>query len=119
MLLSTPEPPSRRSNHRASIAVIVGLAAVAAVPAGVAAARQLAGVRLVDASWTIPIAFGLGLLAIGCANLARARIQRTLGRAGGEGRARAARLLGSLGICLALTAAISVAFYELLLRLET
>jgi hypothetical protein len=116
--MAVSSPPTRRSNHRASIAVLLGLAAVAAVPAGVAAARELAGVRLVDASWTIPIAFGLGLLAIAFANLARARIQRTLGRAGGAGRARAARFLGTVGICVAVSASISVAFYELLLRLE-
>jgi uncharacterized membrane protein len=116
--MAVSSPPTRRSNHRASVAVLLGIAAVAAVPGGIAAARELAGIRLVDASWMIPVAFGLGLLAIAFANLARARIQRTLGRAHGEGRARAARFLGALAICVAVSAAISVAFYELLLRLE-
>jgi hypothetical protein len=45
-------------------------------------------------------------------------VQRTAGRAGGEGRARVARTLGVLAICLAVTAAISVGFYELLLHFE-
>ena len=112
------DAPTRSSNHRASFAVLLGLAAVAVVPAGIALARELAGLRLVDASWAIPVGFACGWLAIGFSNLARARIQWTLGRAGGEGRARAARLLGAIGICLAVTASISVGFYELLVRLE-
>ncbi|HEY7208219.1 MAG TPA: hypothetical protein VH416_08245 [Gaiellaceae bacterium] len=98
--------------------MLVGVAAVVTVPAGIALAERYANVRLVDASWAIPVAFGLGLLAIALANLARTRIHMTVGRAGGESRARVARILGTLGICLALTASISVGFYELLLRLE-
>lgn len=112
------DAPTASSNHRASLALLLGLAAVAAVPGGIALARQVAGVRLLDASWSIPIAFACGWLAIGVANLARVRVQWTLGRAGGEGRARAARILGTIGICLAVTASISVGFYELLVRLE-
>jgi hypothetical protein len=106
------------SNYRASFAVLFGVAAVFALPAGIALAERYANVKLVDASWAIPVAFALGLVAIALANLARTRVQLTVGRAGGEGRARAARILGTVGICLALTASISVGFYELLLRLE-
>ena len=111
------DAPTRSSNHRASFAVLFGLAAVLVVPAAVAVARQLA-MRLVEAAWAIPVGFACGLLAIGLSNLARVRVQWTLGRAGGEGRARAARVLGTIGICLAVTASISVGFYELLVRLE-
>jgi hypothetical protein len=64
------------------------------------------------------VAASLGLLAVGAANLARTRIHWTVGRAGGAGRARVARILGALGICIAVTASISVGFYELLLRFE-
>ena len=98
--------------------MLLGIAAVLAVPAAIALAQQSPGVRLVDASWAIPIAAALGLLALGASNLARTRIQWTVGRAGGEARARVARFLGGLGICIAVTASISVGFYELLLRLE-
>jgi hypothetical protein len=108
----------RRTNHRASFAVLIGLAGVLVIPLAVAAAKQLRSIQLVDASWGIPVAAVLGLLAVGFSNLARARIQWTLGRAGGEGRARAARALGFLAVCIAVTAAISVGFYEVLLRLE-
>jgi hypothetical protein len=41
-------------------------------------------------------------------------IERTLGRAGGEGSARVGRLLGVLGLCLGLTAAVALGVYGLL-----
>jgi hypothetical protein len=108
----------RSSNHRASLALVLGLAAVAAVPAGVALSRQTAGVRLLDAVWAIPVAALCGLAALLFARGAGGRIRWTLERAGGLGRIRVGRLLGIAGICVALSASIAVAFYELLLRLE-
>jgi hypothetical protein len=112
------EGRARSSNHRASFAVLLGLAAVLAIPAAIALAQQSPSVRLIDAAWAIPVGFALGLLAVGLANLARVRVQWTLGRAGGLGRARAARWLGGVGIALAVAASISVGFYEVLLRFE-
>jgi hypothetical protein len=106
------------SNHRASVAVLVGAVGVLAVPAAIVLAEQSRRVALIDAAWGIPVAMALGWLAIGTSNLARVRVQRTVGRSGGEGRARAARILGALAICIAVTAAISVGFYELLLHFE-
>jgi hypothetical protein len=108
----------RSSNHRASLALVLGLAAVAAVPAGVALSRQTAGVRLLDAVWAIPVAALCGLAALLFARGAGGRIRWTLERAGGLGRIRVGRLLGIAGICVALSASIAVGFYELLLRLE-
>jgi hypothetical protein len=108
----------RSSNHRASLALLLGLAAVAAVPAGVALSRQTAGVRLLDAVWAIPVAALCGLAALLFARGAGGRIRWTLERAGGLGRIRLGRLLGIAGICVALSASIAVGFYELLLRLE-
>jgi hypothetical protein len=108
----------RSSNHRSSLAVLLGLAGVLAVPGAVALAQQSPGVNLLDAAWAIPAGFALGLVALGLANLARTRVQWTLGRAGGLGRARAARWLAGLGIAIAVSASISVGFYEVLLRFE-
>jgi hypothetical protein len=108
----------RSSNHRASLALLLGLAAVAAVPSGVALSRQTAGVRLLDAVWAIPVAALCGLAALLFARGAGGRIRWTLERAGGLGRIRVGRLLGIAGICVALSASIAVGFYELLLRLE-
>jgi hypothetical protein len=109
---------TRSSNHRASLAVLFGLVAVVAVPAGVAAAQRLAGVSLIDAAYAIPVAALAAVSALLFARGARGRIQRTLERAGGAGRARAGRILGIAGISIALSASIAVGFYELLVRLE-
>jgi hypothetical protein len=98
--------------------VLLGLVAVVAVPAGVALARQTTGVELIDAAWSVPVAALCGIAALLFVRGARGRIRRTLERAGGTGRIRIGRILGVLGICLALSAGIAVGFYELLLRLE-
>jgi len=108
----------RISNHRASLAALLGVLAVAAVPAGVVLSGRLAGVTLIDVAWAIPVAAGAGISALLFARGATGRIQRTLERAGGAGRARVGRILGIAGICIALSGAIAVGFYELLVRLE-
>ena len=108
----------RSSNHRASLAVLLGFVAVLAVPAAIVAARRTAGISLLDAAWAIPVAAVCGLAALLFSRGARGRIRSTLERAGGAGRIRVSRLLAVAGICLALSASIAVGFYELLLRLE-
>ena len=59
----------------------------------------------------------LGLIAIMLARGARVKVERTLGRVG-EGTARWGKWLGVLGLCLGLTAALSLAFFGLLLWAE-
>jgi hypothetical protein len=108
----------RSSNHRASLAVLLGLAAVVAVPAAVVASRRTSGITLLDAAWAIPVAVLCGLAALLFVRGARGRIRLTLERSGGTGRIRLGRILGAAGICVALSASIAVGFYELLLRLE-
>jgi hypothetical protein len=98
--------------------MLFGVVAVLAVPAGVLVAKRLAGVTLVQAGWAVPVAAAAGITALLFARGARGRIRATLERAGGAGRARAGRLLGIAGLCIALSGAIAVGFYELLLRLE-
>jgi steroid 5-alpha reductase family enzyme len=106
------------NNHRASLALLLGLAAVVAIPAAVVLSRQTTGVRLIDAVWAIPVAAVCGVAALLFARGARGRIRWTLERAGGFGRIRLGRILAVAGICIALSASIAVGFYELLLRLE-
>lgn len=89
------------------------------LPAAVVVARQTSGVKLLDAAWAIPVAALCGAAALLFVRGAHGRIRWTLERAGGRGRARAALVLGVAAICLALSAAIAVGFYELLLRLES
>jgi hypothetical protein len=109
---------SSQSNHRASLAVIVALCGVLVIPAAIAVSRQTGKIHLLDAVWAIPIGMALSLGALLFARGAGGRIRRSLERAGGAGRLRAARWLGVLGVCLALSSAIAVGFYELLVRLE-
>jgi hypothetical protein len=92
--------------------------AIVAVPAAVLMSRQTAGVRLLDAVWAVPVAAACGIAALLFARGAGGRIRWTLEQAGGWGRIRLGRILGVAGICFALSGAIAIGFYELLLRLE-
>jgi len=85
----------RSSNHRASLAVLLGLAAVVAVPAAVVASRRTSGITLLDAAWAIPVAVVCGLAALLFVRGARGRIRLTLERSGGTGRIRLGRILGA------------------------
>jgi steroid 5-alpha reductase family enzyme len=109
---------TRSSNHRASLAFVSSVVGVLAVPAAVLLSRQTADITLVDAAWAIPVAIGFAVGSLLFARGAGGRIRWTLENAGGTGRIRIARILAVAGICIALSAAIAVGFYELLLRLE-
>jgi hypothetical protein len=98
--------------------MLFGVVAVLAVPVGILLSRRLAGVTLVQAGWAVPVAAAAGLTALLFSRGATGRIRATLERAGGAGRARMGRRLGIAGISIALSGAIAVGFYELLLRLE-
>ncbi len=63
---------------------------------------------------SIPAGVLLGLYAIVLARRGRETVERTLGRAGGKGAARAGRALGVLGVCMAITAALALGFFGLL-----
>ncbi|HLX20631.1 MAG TPA: hypothetical protein VKR23_10810 [Gaiellaceae bacterium] len=106
------------ANHRASIAVLAAALGAIAVPGAILVSRQTKQLHLLDAVWAIPAAMALSLVALFLARGARGQIRRTLERAGGAGRIRATRWLAGAGICLALSASISVGFYEVLLYLE-
>jgi len=104
-------------NGRARSSVVFGLLSLAAIPVALYSTR----LKSVD----LPQAVGgeavggtlLGLIAVVLARGARVKVERTLARVG-EGTARLGKWLGLLGICLGLTAALSLAFYGLLLWSE-
>ena len=110
--------PTQSSNPAATAALAAGLLAVAALPAAVALAQLSARVRLVQAAAGAPVAAFLGVAALVLARRARRLSERTLGRAGGEGAARAGRILGVLGLCLAASGAIAIGFYGLLVHYQ-
>ncbi|MEX2211991.1 MAG: hypothetical protein WD689_09560 [Gaiellaceae bacterium] len=114
-----PETPTKldtESNGLAWAAVIAGFLAVAALPVAVGLAELLEAVELLDAAAAIPVAVALGVAALRLAGEGRRRSERTLGRVGGAGAARAGRILGVLGLCLAAAGAIAVVTYYALSR---
>jgi hypothetical protein len=94
--------------------VLIALVGLAIPPVGFAAAHELERVTLVQATAATCASAALGLAAIVLARRARRTIERTLGRAGGGGTARAGRLLGLISFCVGLTAAFALGFYGLL-----
>jgi hypothetical protein len=107
----------RRRNRLALRAVVVGLLSLATVP-GAIAYTHYADVELIKAGPAVPVGFVLGLAALSLAKRARQRSERTIGRVGGVRTARLGRILGGLGVYVALTGALSVGVYELLNRLS-
>ena len=98
--------------------MLVGLLAVAALPAAIAVAERTDLLGLVDASGAIPVAALAGLAAILLARRARRNVERTLGRVGGERAATIGRALGLLGLCLAVAGSIAIGVYAILRHLE-
>lgn len=114
--MSTNGGPPRPASARAS--ALVGLLAVAALPAAIAATRFSRRYELLHAGFAIPLALLLSLLALALARRARSRLAPTLGHPRGTRTARVGRLLGLLGLLLALTAAGSLAVYWVLSVVE-
>jgi hypothetical protein len=85
------------------------------MPAAVEVSRRSNRVGLLDASYAIPLAFLLGLVALLMARRARQNLRWLRLREGGTRVASAAVVTGMLALCLAVTAALSVGFYELVL----
>ncbi len=94
--------------------MLVGLAAVATIPAAVAFAEFFAVLTLLESAVAIAPAAVLSILAIVLGRRGRRAVERTLGRARGAGLALAGRVLGWLGVYLSVTATISVATYYVL-----
>jgi len=81
------------------------------MPLAILGTRYSSGYRLPDAGYAIPLGILIGIGSLLLARSARARNERALGRLGGEAAVRWGRALGTLGICLAVTALISVGVY--------
>jgi hypothetical protein len=103
-----------RRNRAARFSFLFGLLGVAAVPAAGGLAEWHEDLELVDAWPAVPVGFVLSALAVRLARRARRSLERTLGRIGGERAARAGRVLGWLGVYIALTAAVALGVYAYL-----
>ncbi|HZR91375.1 MAG TPA: hypothetical protein VFA44_03090 [Gaiellaceae bacterium] len=109
---ATTRPPA--PNPRAWAALVSGTIAVLAVPAGVALSWYSSAITLVQSSSSAGVALLFGVYAIVMARRGRETVQLTLGRARRERVARAGKILGVTGICVALTTGLAVGFYGLL-----
>lgn len=96
--------------------MLLGLLAVAALPIGVEITREAKTLELIDAAAAIPVAALAGIASILLARGARRRVERTIGRVGGERLAVLGRVLGVLGVCLAVAGAVAIGVYEVLVR---
>jgi hypothetical protein len=100
---------------RAWLALLLGLAGLLTLPVAVEVTRRSGRLALLDAGFAIPRALLLSLVALIMARRARENLRWFSLREGGTGLASAAVIVGLVGLCLALTAALSVGFYELVL----
>lgn len=110
----TRSSSARARNDAARASVALALLGLALPVAAFAAARQLGQVTLLQATAAACGSVVLGIAALVSARRARRTSERTIGRVGGEASARVGRLLGFLSLCVGLTAALALGFYELL-----
>jgi FtsH-binding integral membrane protein len=110
--LASPIAPSRT---RSWAALLLGLAGLAVLPVAVEASRRSSRVDLLDAAYAIPLAFLLGVVALVMARRAKENLRWLQLREGGTRVASTAVIVAAVTVCLALTAALSVGFYELVL----
>jgi hypothetical protein len=98
-----------------SLAVVLGVVGVLAVPAGVAYSRASTTFSLLDAAWLIPLA---AVASVAALQLVRGTGGHVRFAVAPSRAVRLGRILAVAGICITLSASIAVGFFELLIRLE-
>jgi hypothetical protein len=111
--LTRSSSPGILGNPRAVASVLIGAVSVLSVPAGFLVADRTS-VTIVQSGVSAVVGVLLGFVAIVLARRGRERYELTIGRVGGRRTARFGRWLGILGICLALTAGLALAFFGVL-----
>lgn len=94
--------------------VAAGIGSVAVLPVAIYLTRFSDAYELLDAAFAIPVAGILGAFALVLARRAQRRKAVTLGRAGAARGARAGRVLGIVGLCMAASALVALGVYGLL-----
>jgi hypothetical protein len=110
--------PVRAGRARAWVALLLALMGLAVLPVAVELSRRSTRVTLLDAGYAIPLAFILGLMGLVMARRARDNVRWLRIRGGGTAVATTAVVIGLIAVCLAVTAALSIGFYELVLLYE-
>ena len=101
-------------NAKALWAFVTALLALGVLAGAAVAARHYDEIRLVDAVVAVPLALVLALVSVVLGRRARQQHQRTLGRSGSRGFIALARFLGTLALLLAITAALALAVFAVL-----
>ena len=83
------------------------------MPAAIEVSRRSKTVGLLDTAYAIPLAFVLALVSLVMARRARHNLRWLRVREGGTAVAQTAVLVGTIALCLAVAAALSVGFYGL------
>lgn len=94
--------------------VAFGVASCATLPVAIYVTRFSDSYDLLHAGFAIPVAVGLGLLALALARRADARDRLTLREGGSGGVSTAGRVLGVIGLCLAVSGLVALGVYSLL-----
>jgi hypothetical protein len=92
---------------------VLAVLGLAVMPIALLVVDAREDLRLVHTGFVVPLAAILALSAIVAARRARRKLERTIGRAGGQRAARAGQILGWLGLYLTLIAGISFGVYAL------
>jgi len=115
---ATVATPVARSKTRSWVALLLGLAGLLTLPAAIEVANRSNRVGLLDTAYAIPLAFLLGLVALIMARRARDNLRWLRVKDGGTGVASTAVIVAALTVCVAVTAALSVGFYELVVAYQ-
>jgi hypothetical protein len=107
--------PLARSRKRSWVALLLAVLGLLTLPGAVEVARRSQAVSLLDAGYAIPIAFLLGFVALIMARRARGNLRWLSVRDTGTRVASTAVVIAGITLCLAVTAALSIGFYELVL----
>jgi hypothetical protein len=108
-------PLARGATRRSWVALVLALLGLLVLPAAVEVSRRSTRIGLLDAGYAIPVAFLLGLVALIMARRARENLRWFRLTEGGTGVASLAIIISAVTVCLAVTAALSIGFYELVL----
>ena len=103
-----------RRNPKAVWAFVTALAALGVLAAGLLLPHYSGDVGLYQAIPAVPVGLVLAFVSLRLARAARFEHQRSLGRAGGEGLAAAARIIGGIAFLLAITGALALGVFAAL-----
>jgi hypothetical protein len=105
-------------NGNAVLSLLVALAALALFIGAGWAAKESDGISWLEAALAVPVVALLALLSLSFGTAARRRYQRTLGREGGMGPVRLARVLAMTALLLSLTAGLALIVFAVLVSTD-